>query len=83
MLAFSVTLIWRQRQTDKLPKQYTARIALAEFTLLSLVPFILGLAIAPIDTEGCFLQYYPFRLGDVRLTLVVWSGLIEIAAKKC
>lgn len=69
ILAFSVTLIWQKRQTDKLSEQYIARIELVEFTLLSLVPFILGLAIAPIDTEGSFLQYYPFRLGDVMLTI--------------
>lgn len=68
VLAFSVSL-WQQRQTDKLSEQYIARMALVEFTLLSLVPFILGLAIAPVDYEGSFLQYYPFRLGDVMLPI--------------
>jgi hypothetical protein len=46
-----------------------AQQALAEFTLISLIPFIAGLAIAPFDNDGKFLQYYPFRLGDVMLPL--------------
>jgi hypothetical protein len=44
-------------------------VGLAGFTSLALVPFLLGLLIAPLDREGRFLQYYPFRLGDVMLPL--------------
>jgi hypothetical protein len=43
--------------------------ALTELTLVSLIPFVAGLAIAPFDETGKFLQYYPFRLGDVLLPL--------------
>lgn len=50
-------------------KQHLARMGLAEFTLISLVPFMLGLAVAPFDSQGSLLQYYPFRLGDVMLPL--------------
>lgn len=67
VLAFSVWLL--QRQQVRFSKQYAACIGLAEFTLITLVPFILGLAIAPFDSQGIFLQYYPFRLGDVMLPL--------------
>jgi hypothetical protein len=42
-------------------------IDLAVFVVLTLVPFIAGLAIAPFDVQGKFLQYYPFRLGDIML----------------
>jgi hypothetical protein len=48
-------------------KESSPPLQLAEWTLMSLVPFGLGLAIAPLDANGTFLQYYPFRLGDVML----------------
>jgi len=44
-------------------------MGLAEFTLITLIPFILGLVVAPFDSQGVLLQYYPFRLGDVMLPL--------------
>ncbi|MGH2412869.1 MAG: DUF6798 domain-containing protein [Microcystaceae cyanobacterium] len=69
LLALSVSLLWRRQASDPLYWQHTARLELAKFTLMTLVPFILGLAVAPFDTEGRFLQYYPFRLGDVMLPL--------------
>ena len=47
VLAFSVWLL--QRQQVRFSKQYAACIGLAEFTLITLVPFILGLVIAPFD----------------------------------
>jgi hypothetical protein len=40
-----------------------------ELTLISLIPFVLGVAIAPFDSQGRFLQYYPFRLADIMLPL--------------
>ena len=46
-----------------------ARFELTEFTLISLIPFIGGLAIAFVDRQGEWLQYYPFRFGDVMLPL--------------
>lgn len=64
--------LWRQQQPGKLSEQHTAYRSLLEFTLISLVPFMLGLAIAPLDTQGRLLQYYPFRLGDVMLPLNTW-----------
>jgi len=65
VLALSVGILWRKGQSEK----HLVRIGLAEFTLLTLIPFGLGLAIAPFDAQGTFLQYYPFRLGDVMLPL--------------
>ncbi|NJO94341.1 MAG: hypothetical protein HC820_08365, partial [Hydrococcus sp. RM1_1_31] len=53
----------------KRQKENRAYIDLAIFTILTLVPFIAGLAIAPFDVQGKFLQYYPFRLGDIMLPL--------------
>lgn len=64
VFAFSVWRLQQQRSTS-----YTAQMGLAEFTLISFIPFVLGLAIAPFDSEGKFLQYYPFRFGDVMLPL--------------
>lgn len=49
-----------------------ARLGLAEFTLVSLMPFIGGLAIAPFDSQGQWLQYYPFRFADVMLPLTAY-----------
>lgn len=73
VLAVSVALFCYWRQSHKLSglfrRQHVARVGLAEFTLLSMVPFVLGLAIAPFDAQGSLLQYYPFRLGDVMLPL--------------
>ena len=68
-LAFSVGLLWFKRQPERPPQYYAASIGLAEFTLITLVPFMLGLAVAPFDSKGLLLQYYPFRLGDVMLPL--------------
>lgn len=42
---------------------------LARFAVLTMIPFGVGMAIAPFDPQGHWLQYYPFRLGDVMLPL--------------
>ncbi len=67
-IAISVLLIKRQQQKDNLP-EYQASINLAELTIFAFIPFILGVLIAPVDLQGKFLQYYPFRLGDILLPL--------------
>ncbi len=76
ILAVSVAVLrrsHRQRLAHATPKEllhaYTAQIELCKFTLISLVPFALGIVIAPFDSEGKLLQYYPFRFGDVMLPL--------------
>jgi len=69
VLAFSIVMLRRKRQSEKLWGQYAACLGLAEFTLITLLPFILGLAIAPFDSQGRLLQYYPFRLGSIMLPL--------------
>lgn len=78
VLAVSIWLL--QRHKRQFPKQYLACIGLAEFTLITLVPFILGLVVAPFDSQGSLLQYYPFRLGDVMLpvnTCLLFACAIE------
>jgi hypothetical protein len=42
---------------------------LGYFTLLSLIPFVVGIGLAPFDQSGGMLQYYPFRFGDAMLPL--------------
>lgn len=69
LLALCIIRLWRQPLSHKSSQQYVAQIELFEYTLLSLIPFLLGLAIAPFDAQGSFLQYYPFRLCDVMLPL--------------
>lgn len=69
ILVFSVALLWRHRHSEPFSKYFPACIGLAEFTLIALVPFILGLIVAPFDSQGSLLQYYPFRLGDILLPL--------------
>lgn len=39
------------------------------FTLLSLIPFAIGISLAPFDKSGSILQYYLFRFGDAMLPL--------------
>jgi hypothetical protein len=69
VLTLNMKMLWQWRKSEELPGQYKARVELFEFTLISLVPFLLGLAFAPFDTQGSLLQFYPFRLGDVMLPL--------------
>ncbi|WP_445632822.1 DUF6798 domain-containing protein [Nostoc sp. DSM 114161] len=72
MLVSSAAVLWFNRPTQALPEQleeYQARIGLFEFTLISLIPYVLGLVIAPFDSQGTLLQYYLFRVGDVMLHL--------------
>lgn len=71
ILVFSACMLQRQhkQQSEELSEQYTTSIGLVEFTLLTLVPFLLGLIIVPFDSQGKLLQYYPFRLGDIMLPL--------------
>lgn len=68
LLTLSFVLLWRQ-EPDRLSEHYIACRSLFELTSISLIPFILGIAIAPFDNQGRLLQYYPFRLGDVMLPL--------------
>jgi hypothetical protein len=71
LLIFTVSLaiIWRKKQSDAASNADIFAIGLAEFTLLTLVPFAIALSVAPFDTQGKFLQYYPFRVGDIMLPL--------------
>ncbi|NEP58235.1 MAG: hypothetical protein F6K31_14630 [Symploca sp. SIO2G7] len=69
VLAISWFLLKRQQQSEQSSPQHIARRSLAEFTLITLIPFVLGLAIAPFDTQGKLLQYFFFRLGDIMLPL--------------
>ncbi len=72
MLVSSAGVLWFNRPTKELSQQfeqYEARIGLFEFTLISLIPYVLGVVIAPFDSQGRLLQYYLFRVGDVMLHL--------------
>ncbi|NER06048.1 MAG: hypothetical protein F6K17_27405, partial [Okeania sp. SIO3C4] len=53
-----------------------ARWKLISFAVLSMIPFLLGLAIAPWDKTGSLLQYYPFRLGDTILPLSTYMFML-------
>lgn len=74
LLITSMTILQCQ-QFKSLPSQFNSllpqktQIELFQLTLISLIPFICGLAIAPFDSQGILLQFYPFRLGDVMLPL--------------
>ncbi len=58
-----------QRRSAQLGSTNPAQTELFQFTLISLVPCLLGLLVAPFDTEGRLLQFYPFRVGAVLLPL--------------
>ncbi|MBG1265209.1 DUF6798 domain-containing protein [Nostoc sp. WHI] len=69
-----------QKSIYESSEQYIARMRLFDFTIISLIPFILGIAVAPFDSNGSFLQYYPFRVGSVILplnTYLLFACLLE------
>lgn len=68
VLLGSMAVLKRSKSAQPL-EQYRASVDLFQLTLLSLIPFGLGLLIAPFDQQGSWLQYYPFRVGDVLLPL--------------
>ncbi|MBF2080532.1 MAG: hypothetical protein IGR76_18955 [Synechococcales cyanobacterium T60_A2020_003] len=77
LVLFSLCMVRLRFQYPKKPGEaIAAQFELAEWTLISLIPFGLGLAIAPFDTTGSFLQYYPFRLGDVMIRLTTYLLLL-------
>ncbi|WP_196515394.1 DUF6798 domain-containing protein [Nostoc sp. WHI] len=81
LLVSSAGVLWFNRPTKKLSEEseeYEARIGLFEFTLISLIPYVLGIIIAPFDSQGSLLQYYLFRVGDVMLHLN--AGLLFVCA---
>lgn len=75
-----INLLNKQAQSRDWLSIDTHRQELGEFTFVSLVPFVCGTAIAFWDTQGQWLQYYPFRFGDVMLpfaTCFLGACLIE------
>ena len=64
LIIFTLTTLglWKQQE-----KRHTD---LAFFGLMTMVPFMLGVIIAPWDPQGMLLQYYPFRLGDILFPLI-------------
>ena len=69
LTALIVSVRSLQRQTALSGSTNLAQIELFHFTLISLVPCLLGLLVAPFDSQGSLLQFYPFRVGDVILPL--------------
>jgi hypothetical protein len=68
LLGGSVLILRRYQRSDVSNLETTANaLRLAQFVIIALIPFGLGLLIAPLDREGRWLQYYPFRFGDVML----------------
>jgi hypothetical protein len=61
MLFVSFGILYRMRCVEELSGPYRSRSGLFEFALISLIPFAIGLIIAPFDRERHFVQYYPFR----------------------
>lgn len=64
----------------EISEKYINSTKLFELTIISLIPFILGIAIAPFDSNGNFLQYYPFRVGSAILplnTCLLFACLLE------
>jgi len=59
VLVLSVGMLWRQHQSEKFSEQYAARMGLAEFTLITLVPFILGLVVAPLTPKAIYCSIIP------------------------
>ena len=86
ILLISVYILHLQNSTDELSDSHPlqshnqAAFKLCQFTLLSFIPFVLGLLAAPFDAKGSILQYYPFRLADVILpfsSCILWITTID------
>ncbi|NJK37177.1 MAG: hypothetical protein HC920_05045, partial [Oscillatoriales cyanobacterium SM2_3_0] len=69
MLRFNSIRVESPIEIQYTAQHYESQLTLFQFTLISLIPFFMGLLISPFDSEGKFLQYYPFRFGDVMLPL--------------
>ncbi len=72
LLVLLVSMILLKKLADKGEYQEQADYArqeLGELALVSLIPFFLGIVIAFFDSQGQWLQYYPFRFADVILPL--------------
>ena len=52
------------------PNSDTLREDLRRYGLFSLIPIGLGILAIPIDLQGRFLQYYPFRVGAILVPLI-------------
>ncbi|AFZ52100.1 DUF6798 domain-containing protein [Dactylococcopsis salina] len=75
---FSLVLVFMSRQRKRLSSQHFD-LAILAGTLM--IPFWLGLIVSPFDQEGKFLQYYPFRVGDVLFPLITSFLLISALEK--
>lgn len=77
LLAYVLVLVscafyvrWADRKEPYLDQQIMRnRTDFLCFVLCTLIPFGAGVLAAPIDINGQFLQYYPFRVGDVMVPL--------------
>jgi hypothetical protein len=67
LLLSGSVLILRRRAASASSESTIQALRLAQFVGIALIPFGLGLLIAPFDQQGTWLQYYPFRFGDVML----------------
>ncbi|AFZ36686.1 hypothetical protein Sta7437_3178 [Stanieria cyanosphaera PCC 7437] len=70
LLRRSMMLLHSQKDQQEMTRVNVIRLELGEFALISLIPFLGGLAIALFDRQGNWLQYYPFRFGDVMLPII-------------
>lgn len=71
LFGLAIFLVIQQRDRSS-EAQFQACWDLILFSGLTMVPFLLGILVAPFDAEGKLLQYYPFRLGDVMLPLATF-----------
>jgi hypothetical protein len=81
LIIFGLSIFWLRRRQQQNPlSKYRNGQDLAEITLFALIPFGFGVVIAPFDTEGKILQYYPFRVGDILLpltTCLLFAGVLQ------
>lgn len=78
LVLLSISAVWLHKRRAEQSRQHQAQMGLVELTLLSLVPFAIGLVVALFDQQGIWLQYYPFRIGAILLPLS--TGLLVICA---
>ncbi|MEM8809033.1 MAG: DUF6798 domain-containing protein [Cyanobacteria bacterium P01_G01_bin.38] len=71
LIVFLGIVVWlrRQARVDEGATLGQNRLAFAGFVGACLMLFAVGVCVAPFDLQGKFLQYYPFRVGDLMLPL--------------
>ena len=67
-------------ESQKSQVSATSCSELFKLAMIGMIPFFAGLLVAPFDRTGAYLQYYPFRFGDIFLpfsTCILFAAALQ------